>query len=151
MCNFFCLTDQKSHDQSWVFKKTHQGKDKIPPTVFYFLNFYDLFWVYLPDIKKEKTLIVYFWICLSRAAVYLLQSSDDLHMFLCQMQETQRDVSLDREPLADSVRSCKCPRCVVLAFSLCVFIVAWRQTVTPPRVWYGGLPEVKWRPRFVKF
>ena len=28
-----------------------------------------------------------------------------------QMQETQRDVSLDREPLADSVRSCEFPYC----------------------------------------
>lgn len=31
-------------------------------------------------------------------------------LIIFQMQETQRDASLDREPLADSVRSCEYPR-----------------------------------------
>lgn len=37
-------------------------------------------------------------------------------IFILQMQETQRDVSLDREPLADSVRSCEflCCCCIKL-------------------------------------
>lgn len=36
------------------------------------------------------------------------------YVLIFQMQETQRDVSMDREPLADSVRTCKFPRCVAL-------------------------------------
>lgn len=46
----------------------------------------------------------------------------NLFAFMFQMQETQRDVSLDRESLTDSVRSCEFSSCVEQTISLAMMM-----------------------------
>lgn len=69
------------------------------------------------------------------------------YIYFLQMQETQRDVSLDREPLADSVRSCECLcSCIKLLLASLVAIfqnLAAMLISDSVEVWCGKVMEIK--------